>query len=103
MPIVTGRFKGHDTDGNELGLDQPSIFRNLGPLIEVILTPPQGSQGVSAQQGYAIIDTGASRTCVDAETAKNAGWPIIDTARLSSVTHPDHVVSVFTQGDCIRT
>lgn len=67
----------------------------FGPFIDVVLVPPDGVKEAQPQQGAAIIDTGASQTCVDAETAKRAGWPMIDTAKLSSVTHPDHEVPVF--------
>lgn len=67
----------------------------FGPFIDVVLVPPDAAKNAQAQQGAAIIDTGASQTCVDAETAKRAGWPMIDTAELSSVTHPDQEVPVF--------
>lgn len=67
----------------------------LGPFVDVVLAPPEGTKDTQPQNGVAIIDTGASRTCVDAETARKASWPMIDTAKLSSVTHPDHEVPVF--------
>lgn len=95
MPIITGRFQTQDASGNDVDDSTASALMGLGPFIDVLLVPPDDTKGMQPQQGVAIIDTGASRTCVDAETAKRAGWPRIDTARLSSVTHPDHEVPVF--------
>ena len=42
-----------------------------------------------------MIDTGASDSCVNAKTATTAGWPIIDTAKMSSTTHTSQDVPVF--------
>ena len=95
MPIITGRFQAQDASGNDVDDSTGSVLMGLGPFIDVVLVPPDGTKDAQPQQGAAIIDTGASQTCVDAETAKGAGWPMIDTARLSSVTHPDHEVPVF--------
>ena len=95
MPITTGRFRAQDANGNQLDDSTSAALMRLGPVLQVVLVPPDGATDGEPQQGAAIIDTGATQTCVDAETAKSAGWPMIDTAKLSSVTHPDHEVPVF--------
>ena len=95
MPIITGRFHAQDASGNDIDGSTGSVLMGLGPFIDVVLVRPDGTKDAEPQQGVAVIDTGATLTCVDAETAKRAGWPMIDTARLSSVTHPDHEVPVF--------
>lgn len=98
MPIITGRFRAQDASGNEVDDSTGSVGAGLmgfGPFVDVVLVPPDGATEAQPQKGVAVIDTGAGRTCVDAEMAKRAGWPVIDTGRLSSVTHPDHEVPVF--------
>jgi predicted aspartyl protease len=35
----------------------------------------------------ALIDTGASSTCVDDETAKTMGLPVIDVVKMASASH----------------
>ena len=93
MPHLTVTFDGRDVHGN--ALEDPSIFAQHGPVLEVVLLPHEGVKGAESQQGYAMIDTGASRSCVNEKNADKAGWPIIDTAKLASVTHPDNTVRVF--------
>ena len=95
MSIITQRFHAQDASGNNVTTQTRSVLMDFGPFIDVILGPPDGTKDTQPQHGVAIIDTGASRTCVDAETARKASWRMIDTARLSSVTHPDHEVPVF--------
>ena len=46
-------------------------------------------------RGYALIDTGASITCVDINAARGAGMAIVDTGRMSSSTHSNEKVPIF--------
>lgn len=95
MPIITRRFHAQDASGDEVDDSTGSVLTGFGPFIDVVLVPPDGAKDAQPQKGVAV-DTGAGRTCVDADTAKRASWPMIDTGRLSSVTHPDHEVPIFT-------
>ena len=92
MPIITIRLNVQDQDGN--AVHAPGAFAQSGPLLEVLLVPPEGMAS-DPVRGYAMIDTGASVSCVNAETAEAAGWPIIDTAKMSSTTHTSQDVPVF--------
>ena len=42
-----------------------------------------------------MIDTGAARTCFDEASARKAGFPIIGRAPMTSATHANHEVPVF--------
>ncbi len=42
-------------------------------------------------EGLALIDSGASATCIDDEVAMRAGLPAVDTARMSSASGPSEV------------
>lgn len=93
MPVLTMRFDARDDEGKSV--QAPAVFARFGPIFQVVLVPHEEMKGASPKQGYAMIDTGASGTCVDTETAKSAGWPIIDTANMSSTTHSNQVMPVF--------
>ena len=45
--------------------------------------------------GLALIDTGASCTCVDQSAANRAGLTVIDRGTISSASHSAHSVPVF--------
>lgn len=92
MPAITRRLDVHDQDGN--AVHAPEVFVHSGPLLEVLLVPPEGV-ATDPVKGYAMIDTGASVSCVNVETATAAGWPIIDTAKMSSATHASQDVPVL--------
>ena len=42
-----------------------------------------------------MIDTGASKTCFDAEAAAEAGLPVVGTAQMASASHANHTVPTF--------
>ena len=82
MPILTATS---DTDG----------IRKYGPVFPVIVAAAADAAAATSQSQFALVDTGADQSCIDIQTAEAAGWPVIDSARLSSVTHPDQTVPVF--------
>lgn len=43
----------------------------------------------------ALIDTGASNTCIDQQAALKAELPVIDMAMMTSASHAEHDVPVF--------
>jgi len=76
----------------------------LGPAVQVTIHVPDDVAQVYADRGetspppingYAIIDTGATTTCFDAESAKEAGLPQIGAADMSSASHTNSRVLVF--------
>lgn len=75
-----------------------------GPILQVSLTIEQSAgKGLVAQgktvpaprSGLALIDTGASNTCVDEQTAKDLGLPVIDVANMQSASHEKHSCNVY--------
>lgn len=48
-----------------------------------------------AVNGTAMIDTGASSTCIDQRAAERAGLPTIQKAMMASASHANHEVPVY--------
>ena len=101
MPIVNRRFSGLYSGQS---ISPRVVLQNVGPNIEVILAPLEAQLksiadhgGTTPQpvSGHALIDTGASTTCVDAETAQRAGMALVTTGRIMSATHTNELVPVF--------
>jgi hypothetical protein len=62
-----------------------TIERNAGKaLLEHGQTAPE------PRSGLALIDTGASHTCIDVELATDRGLPVVDIASSSAATHAQH-------------
>ena len=55
----------------------------------------RGETVPAAVEGLALVDTGASRTCVDQDAASRAGLNVIDRGSSSSASHSAHSVPVF--------
>ena len=45
--------------------------------------------------GWALIDTGATVTCIDQKAAQKAGLRIVGTGPVASATHSNEVVPIF--------
>jgi predicted aspartyl protease len=43
----------------------------------------------------ALIDTGATATCIDEQAAQELGLPVIDVAKMTSATHSDQQCNVY--------
>ncbi len=74
-------------------------LRQLGPQVEIALfqlgepAPEEGHpQPVT---GRALIDTGASVTCVDQEAAETAGLSIVGSGPMTSATHEREIVPIY--------
>jgi predicted aspartyl protease len=74
-----------------------------GPVLQVNVTIEQNagralmSQGktLPLKAGYALVDTGASNTCIDEQAAQELGLPIIDVANMQSASHDSHPCNVY--------
>jgi predicted aspartyl protease len=55
------------------------------------------SQGKTApsKSGLALIDTGASNSCIDEQAAQDLGLPVIDVAAMQSATHEKQSCNVY--------
>lgn len=74
---------------------RPGMVRR-GPRVQVTISvaraiaeelAKQGQTIPAAVTGEALIDTGASSTCIDDAAARSMGLPVIDTTKLASVSH----------------
>jgi predicted aspartyl protease len=74
-----------------------------GPVLQVTVTIEQNAakallaQGktVPSKAGLALIDTGASNTCIDDQAAKELGLPVIDIGNMQSASHEKHPCNVY--------
>lgn len=75
-----------------------------GPVLQVSVTVissvaqqvvQQGTVLPSPVSGLALIDTGASTTCIDDETAQQIGAPVIDIVRMHSASHAGTEANIY--------
>ena len=102
MPILTSRIEGKDQNGDVI--PAPDVLMKLGPVVPVTLTlsdevqkayVERGEGPLAGVSGFAMIDTGATATCIDIQAAQNAGLPTVGTARMTSASHADQDVPAF--------
>lgn len=56
---------------------------------------PQGQRIPTPVAGMALIDTGASCTCIDEAAAQQLGLPVIDVVNIASASHASHPQNVY--------
>ena len=102
MPILNVRAETRDEKGQVI--PAPELLTGNGPVVPVAIALSDESQRAYSEQGknppgaitgFALVDTGASRTCFDEGAAQKAGLPVVDTATMASASHTDHRVQVF--------
>jgi hypothetical protein len=98
MPILQTVFKvvGRTPDGKQVELPPAVGLPQKGPLIQVTVQPQhgiaqaqaaQGKASTTSKSGFALIDTGASNTCIDEKLAKDLQLPVIDVGFMMSASH----------------
>jgi predicted aspartyl protease len=106
MPILHTQFTGQGTNpqGQTVQIEPKIVLQNRGPIIQVTvaLAAPfaqslqQAGQTVPAPiSGWALVDTGASDTCIDGGHAQQMGLPVIDVVNLTSATHVNTLQNVY--------
>ena len=76
MPTLNLQFRNEDAQA------APDALWHHGPLVEVSLAPIH--QPEAAISGWALIDTGATQTCVDITKASEVGMSIVGSGRINS-------------------
>jgi predicted aspartyl protease len=75
-----------------------------GPIVQVTIGVEQNiaqqllSQGIPLPQsvpGVALIDTGATSTCIDEAIAKQLNLPVVDVVSIASASHADAKQNVY--------
>lgn len=106
MPILNYQYhaKGQDGDGNEVQINPSDFLAQRGPLVQITISQLEQHQKVLAEAGddipapvagFALIDTGASVTCIDVASAQQAGLAISGTGSMNSATHANEQVPLF--------
>ncbi len=106
MPILNVQVRevARDAHGNEYDIPPSRALVRRGPVVAVSLRPLEAQRRVLAERGepipaavdgLALIDTGASCTCVDQDAAIRAGLNVIDRGTIASASHSAHDVPVF--------
>ena len=106
MPTLSIRVQSErkDQHGNAVFANPSTALRVGGPRVYGTLSPFEdqikslekiGEIPITPVTGMALIDTGASATCIDRSAAAKAGLAIVDSGRISSATHANEVVPIF--------
>jgi len=108
MPILHIQFSPPlQPDGSPYPqpLNSPAlVLQQRGPILQVQLTVLQSMAQQLVQQGHtlpdpvsglALIDTGASNTCIDDAAATQLQLPVIDTVTIASASHAASLQNVY--------
>ena len=106
MPIyhIQLRAQTRTPDGKIVDLPPAIALHQRGPALQVNVTiEANAGKGLAAQGktlpppkvGLALIDTGATGTCIDEQAAQELGLPVIDVAMMTSATHKDQQCKVY--------
>src|SRR5487761_597628 len=95
--------QGKSPDGKVVPVHPAVALQMRGPVLQVAVTIEQNagkallSQGrtVATKTGLALIDTGASNTCIDEQVAQELGLPIIDVGSMQSASHEKHPCNIY--------
>ena len=81
MPILDAGFRGQD------GRADGQLLITYGPTVQVTVGhyAPETDPSRPSKAVYALVDTGASESCIDSALAAELGLPAIDTARIAGV------------------
>ncbi len=86
------------SDGSHVQIAPKHALLSRGPIIQVsVMVISSVAQQVIQQggiipnpvSGYALIDTGASTTCIDDTVARKIGAPAIDKVKMCSASHTE--------------
>lgn len=106
MPILHTQMmgEGQDKDGKKIVLPPSVALIIRGPILQVNigLEDSMAAQLVQNNQqvpqpvsGFALVDTGASGTCIDEAIAQKLGLPVIDKVKMASASHDATEVNVY--------
>ena len=83
-------------DGTQVPIPANLALMGRGPILQVTVSVPQSISEALVQQGIAVaapitglalIDTGATATCVDEVAAQKLGVPVVDVTLMHSASH----------------
>ena len=106
MPILHTQLtgQGQTPDGKPVAIPSPIALTQRGPVLQVTLGVEQTiaqqllAQGIKLPEpisGLALIDTGATSTCIDETVAKQLKLPVVDVVTISSASHSKTEQNVY--------
>ncbi|HXE63245.1 MAG TPA: retroviral-like aspartic protease family protein [Bryobacteraceae bacterium] len=106
MPIFHTQIQGQGVqpNGQTVNLPPPILMQQRGPVAQVSVGIAQvyaqsltaaGTPVPAPVSGWALIDTGASMTCIDDAIAQKLGLPAIDRAKMASASHAGTECNVY--------
>ena len=106
MPILHVQYdaEGQTPDGKTIQIPPRVVLLQNGPCVQVVIGLAQSfaeqiiQQGQTVPQpvsGMALVDTGASTTCIDDALAQQLGLPVIDVVQMTSASHAGTQANVY--------
>lgn len=106
MPILNVQLAGESQrpDGSKIAIPPQAALLQRGPVVQVSVTVGQALAQQVLQKGgtvpppvtgLALIDTGATSTCVDEEAAQRLPLPATDVVTVASASHPATQQNVY--------
>lgn len=105
MPILHSQIaaQGKGPDGEVVQVPPATGLHMRGPIVQVTASIDQNAAKVLLAQGktvpnkagFALIDTGASNTCIDEQAARDLGLPVIDVGSMQSASHEKHPCNIY--------
>ena len=106
MPIFHFEYigEGQTPNGKTVKLPPPAVLMVEGPFIGVTISIAdsfsqqliqQGKPIPPPETGRAILDTGASGTCIDDSIAQKMGLPVIDRGNMGSTSHQSTPCNIY--------
>ena len=98
MPVFNGQLTGQaqQPDGSFVVVPPQFMMQQRGPVVQVtvgvadLIAAQLSQQGLAVPTpvaGWALIDTGASGTCIDDAVARQLQLPVIDVVQMTSASH----------------
>ena len=106
MPIlhIQAGGQGKTAGGGVVQLPPAIVLAQRGPVVPVVVTAAEPlvsqllQQGITPPEpvaGAALIDTGASTTCVDDDAATSLKLPVVDVVTIASASHASTQQNVY--------
>jgi predicted aspartyl protease len=106
MPILHVQYddQGQTADGKIVKISPAAALQQRGPIVQVTIgisqtfaeqLLQQGTALPSPVSGNALLDTGASTTCIDDAVAQSMGLPAIDVVTMASASHESTQQNVY--------
>jgi predicted aspartyl protease len=106
VPILHTQFLGQaqTPDGQVIQIPPPVALQQRGPCLQASVSVAESIAKQLLQRGQAVpppisgaalIDTGASVTCIDDDAAQQLKLPVVDVVTIGSASHAAHQANVY--------